>query len=178
MRQPTQPKTKALMRDTFQLVVERGKMIPPKVWKALETGQRHSQPSTSRHSHHRRFGKRFWKRNKRQAALARQYHMVKLTCAHRYVKEFYDGVVGKVARMTVRWAIMSDRITTEIDRFMSHAQSRDECDPDHCLFCYCHNQDPPGANHGNAFPGCFRERLGLRPNVAESSYGTSSTLAL
>jgi hypothetical protein len=86
-----------------------------------------------------------------RAALARQYHLVQFASAHRYVQEFYDGVVGKVARMTVRWAIMSDRITTEIDQFMSAAHSRGECDPEHCLFCYCHDTEPPGRTMGTLF---------------------------
>ena len=98
------------------------------------------------------------------AALARQYHLVQFLGAHNYVKEFHDGVIRKMARMTVRWSIMADRTVRDIDMYMQSHSLGDLCERDDSVFCYLPEAER-GVSHyirevkggGNAFEGVWND---------------------
>lgn len=75
------------------------------------------------------------------AFFERHNNLLKLLWHHRYMKEFYEEVIEKVDRMTLRWLIMSNETVRKLDVFFDNAEgtkSRDKHGEETCgnIFCY------------------------------------------
>lgn len=68
--------------------------------------------------------------------------LLKLLWYHHYMKEFYEEVVEKVDRMTLRWMIMTDETVHKMDVFFDESAPVGNADKHevnktcHCIFCY------------------------------------------
>jgi hypothetical protein len=60
-----------------------------------------------------------------------------LAAPHRYVREFYVGVVDKMSRMFIRWIIMSHGVFKVIDDHLAGPETACE----YCFFNYHKNSD-------------------------------------